>query len=186
MARAPFNKLAVHSYSIIPHPQPKLPLVIANFHFNSLRLRVVKRIAQRLAGNPIDFVPQDWMDSPRSALDGNVEVDGMLVSRIGREFYSKSVYGLGEVVGLHGGGAQILYGITALRDSFSSLMDCAPKPLFRFARARWKQIISYLEKEQGSMKALQQRVVQFPGDPRSLAYALFQTHVELRSQLPQP
>src|ERR1700675_2452034 len=49
----------VNAASIIPDPYPKLPLVIADIHFDPARPCVAKCIAQRLPCNPVDFVPED-------------------------------------------------------------------------------------------------------------------------------
>ena len=49
-----------------------------------------------------------------------------------------------------------------------------------------QQVNASLEMQQNSMEALQQRVVQIASDAGPLADALFQAHVELPRQLPQP
>ena len=47
-------------------------------------------------------------------------------------------------------------------------------------------IANRLKAEDETLKTLQERVVQVASNPRALAYAFFQTHVELRRQLPHP
>src|SRR6266581_3445249 len=59
--------LRVNALSIIPYPHPKLPFVIADFHFDPLRLCVLEGIAHGLAGYPVDFVPQDRMEALRGS-----------------------------------------------------------------------------------------------------------------------
>ena len=49
------------------HPQPELPLVVVDLHFDPPRAGVPERIAQRLGGDPVDFVPQDRSQIPRRA-----------------------------------------------------------------------------------------------------------------------
>src|SRR4029077_2606264 len=56
------QKLRVNALPIIPDPQPKLLLVIPNFHLDPLRMCVVQCIAQCFPSNPVDFVSQYRME----------------------------------------------------------------------------------------------------------------------------
>ncbi len=70
MSGAPIcsKNFGINPFSVIPNTQPKLPVVIVDFNFDLLRLRMPKCIPQRLACNPINFVPMDRMEILRCAL----------------------------------------------------------------------------------------------------------------------
>src|SRR6266436_4257221 len=59
------QKLRVNTLSIIPDPQTKLPFVVAEFHFDPPRLRVLKGVTHSFARTPLDFVAKDRMEIPR-------------------------------------------------------------------------------------------------------------------------
>ena len=97
------KNLRVDALPVIPDPQAKLPFVIVDFHFDLPRLSVPRGIAQRLAGNPVDFVADDRMQVPRRAFYLHPQDGGIPVSFIGCEFFSESADGQGKVVGDHRG-----------------------------------------------------------------------------------
>jgi hypothetical protein len=51
MSGAPFfiKELGVHTLPVIPDPQPKLPFLVPDFHFDLPRLCVPEGVAHRLA-----------------------------------------------------------------------------------------------------------------------------------------
>src|SRR6266700_6142606 len=53
-APASIQERRINALAVVPHPQPKLPLVVADFHFYSLRVCVSECITQRLASDPVD------------------------------------------------------------------------------------------------------------------------------------
>jgi len=55
------NHARVNAASIIPDSDPKLPVAIPDFHFDTPRPCVAKCIAQPFPCNPVDLVPQDRM-----------------------------------------------------------------------------------------------------------------------------
>src|SRR5262249_34068000 len=61
MARASACRedLRVDALSIVAESQPKLPFVVMDIHFDMPRAGVAECVAQRLARNPVDFVPYD-------------------------------------------------------------------------------------------------------------------------------
>ena len=77
--------LLIHAVSIIPHPQSKPPLVIMNFHFDPLRVRVPKCIAQRLCRNSIDFVADQRSEDTYCALHAH----GKKLGNSRSEFFSR-------------------------------------------------------------------------------------------------
>ncbi len=162
------QKLRVNPLTIVPHPQPKLPFVIPDFHFDPLRLCVLESIAHCLAGNPIDFVSQYRTEVPRRPFHPHMKLGSIRVRFAARQFFSQSVYRQREVVGHHRRGAQPLYGIPALGNRLSCLIDSARECFLGLVRTRWEQVIGTLETEQHPVKTLQQRIVQLAGDSHSL------------------
>ena len=49
----------IDTFSMVPHAQSKLLIVIADFNLNLPGLGVLKRVPQRLSGNPVNFVTKD-------------------------------------------------------------------------------------------------------------------------------
>ena len=69
--------LRIDSRSVIADSQPELTFIIADFHFDLVRLCVAEGIAHRLTCDPIDFVPKDRMKIPRPALHGHTKYGGI-------------------------------------------------------------------------------------------------------------
>ena len=63
----------INAFSIVPHPQSELLIVIADFDFDLLCLGVAKRVPQRFGGNLVDLVSKDRMQISRLALNGDTE-----------------------------------------------------------------------------------------------------------------
>jgi hypothetical protein len=178
-ARMLAKNLRVNPLSVVPDTQPKLSCVIVDFHFDLSRLCVAECIAQGLACNPVDFVPQNWMEVSRRAFYCHTEKGGIRDRSVGLEFFSESAYGHGKVVGLDRGGAQPLHSIPALGDRLGRLIDSALETLFGFDRALREQVSSSLKAEHQSMKALQQSIVQIPSDSCPFVDACFKPYCEL-------
>jgi hypothetical protein len=87
-ARMLAKNLRVNPLSVVPDPQAKLSCVIVDFDFDLSRLCVAECIAQGLACNPVDFVPQNWMEVSRRAFYCHTEKGGIRDRSIGREFFS--------------------------------------------------------------------------------------------------
>ena len=78
----------VNAPSVISNAHPEMPVVVPDFHVDSLRLCMTKRIAHRFAGDSIDLVAEDWLEVAWSALDLYAEDDGRLVGFLSREIRS--------------------------------------------------------------------------------------------------
>jgi hypothetical protein len=52
----------IDTFSIVPHAQSRLLIVIADFNFDLPGLGVLKRVPQRLSGNPVNFLTQDGLN----------------------------------------------------------------------------------------------------------------------------
>src|SRR6266849_4546026 len=84
-----------------PAPQPKLPFVIPDLHFDPPRHCVPERIAQCLPCNPVDLVSQNRMEVPRRPFHPHMKLGSIRVRSAAREFFSQSVDRQREVVGHH-------------------------------------------------------------------------------------
>src|SRR5216684_1755216 len=98
-APASIQDRRINALAVVPYPQPKLPLVVANFHFDPLRVRVAECITQRLTGNPVDFVPRQRSEIARHALHEHPAGGRILAGWSGCEFFSKGADRLGNVAG---------------------------------------------------------------------------------------
>ena len=73
-----------------------------------------------------------------------------------------------------------------LADSLPGLLDHVLERLLSFGRVIRDQIGNSLKLHQHRLKALQQGVVQFPGDARSLTDTFFHAYLKLPCQLAHP
>ena len=121
------------------------------FPLRSARLRVAEGVAQGLACDPIDFVPQDRMEIPRSCLPPVREHRRHPASpRFARKFCPSVVRAAGKIVGLDRGRAQPLYASRPSVIACSRLIDRRIQALFGFGDIRTisEQIRSRLKQEQ--------------------------------------
>ena len=63
----------INAFSIVPHPQSELLIVIADFNLDLPCLGVAKGIPQRFGSNFVDLVSEDGMQISRLALNGYTE-----------------------------------------------------------------------------------------------------------------
>src|SRR5262249_39937793 len=56
-ARASLKNFCVNALSVVPDVQPKLPLVVSDFHFDPARVCMPEGIANPLGSNPVDIIP---------------------------------------------------------------------------------------------------------------------------------
>src|SRR5208282_5398155 len=52
-------------FLVVPHAQTELLIVISDFNLDLPGLGVAEGVAERLSGNPVDFVAQNGMQIPR-------------------------------------------------------------------------------------------------------------------------
>src|SRR6267378_4535598 len=86
---------------IISDPQPKLPFVIPDFHFDPLRLCVLKGIAHCFSCDPVDFISEDWMEIPRGSFNLHAKLGCIWVCFTGREFLTQSINRQRKIAGHH-------------------------------------------------------------------------------------
>src|SRR6516165_5593433 len=105
MSGAPLiiKELGVHTFPVIPEPQPKLPFLVLDFHLDLPRLCVPEGVAHRLARNPVDFIAEYRMEVTRRAFHLDTKESGVMIGFIGRELFSESAYGQRKIVGHHRG-----------------------------------------------------------------------------------
>src|SRR5215469_1298041 len=73
-AAARLQNLRINSFTVVPDAHPQLALVITDFDVNPSRARVVKRIADPLAGDAVHLVPQDRVQIARLTFHLDAEV----------------------------------------------------------------------------------------------------------------
>src|SRR5712671_7002488 len=91
--------LRVNALSVISDPQPKLPFVIPDFHFDPLRLCVLEGIAQCFRCDPVNFVSDDQMEILRGSFNIHVKLGGIWVRFTRSEFLTQSVYRQRKIAG---------------------------------------------------------------------------------------
>jgi hypothetical protein len=89
----------INAFSIVPHAQSKLLIVIADFDLNLPCPGVLKRVPQGFASDPVNLVTENRMQISRLALNGDSE-SRSLGGRVGCKFFSKRTYGEREIVAL--------------------------------------------------------------------------------------
>src|SRR5579871_1810633 len=122
-ASALFQDLSIDPLSIVPHSQPKLPLVVVNVHFDSFGRGVPKGITQCLPGDPIDFVPEDRSEPPGCAFFVYAKIGRWPLAISRGKSLAERADRAGKVFGSHRGGAQSLHRIAALRDRLPCLFN---------------------------------------------------------------
>src|SRR5258708_4574267 len=122
----------VNALSIVLDPQAKLAWVVADFHFDPRRVRVSKGIAQRLGGNPVDFVADERNEIPWCAFDLYPKLGTLRAGLIGSESFSELADRRGKVVGDHRRRAQGLHRIPALGKRLPGLLDDSLQRLLGF------------------------------------------------------
>ena len=70
----------IHAFSVVPHAQSELLIVIADFNFYLLCLGVLKGVPQRFGSDFVDFVTKDRMEVSRLALNRYAESCGSMIA----------------------------------------------------------------------------------------------------------
>src|SRR5208283_2445285 len=162
----PFTSLSVKNlrlnpFSIVPNANPEMFFVVADFNLYALRCRMPEGIAQRLRGQSVHFVPQDWMQSARRTFHYHLKGSGSLpVSP--RQFLSNSPNSYGKVVLLHRGHAQALHRIPPLADRLRCLIGYGFQCFAGIDRTLRQLVNSSLKQRQERLKTLQQSIVKLP------------------------
>ena len=68
----------INAFSIVPHAQSELLIVIADFNFDLPCLSVAKGVPQRFGSNFVDLVSEDGMQISRLALNRDAECRSMV------------------------------------------------------------------------------------------------------------
>src|SRR6516225_8811749 len=136
------------------------------FGFDSARLGVLKRIAQRLLGNAKNLRIHPGVQLLRRAFNNNSVIRRMIcrLRILFGELSHHFVDSLCDVRALRVGAADILDGVATLSESSIRVIECVLKNCFGFLWAIGQKIVGGLEAEHESLEALQQRVMQFLRD----------------------
>ncbi len=144
-----------------------------------LGARMLERIDHRLTADPVDLVPDGGVERARLPLTDDAEIDSFL--RV--QLLADSREGLFEIVVLAAGRTQP-------SDCIASLFDHTPHQLEHPAQAllvwpfRRHMVYRNVELHRRAQKTLQQRVVQFLRDARSLRQPLLELKLQPRPHLP--
>ena len=80
LRRLTLDHALVDTAAVVCDTETKLTLVEANLHPDTARLRMVKRVAQGLDGNPVDLELHDWPQRLRCALGVDLDARRHLLS----------------------------------------------------------------------------------------------------------
>jgi hypothetical protein len=154
---------------------------IGHLDFDRVRTRVTSRVRQRLATDAIDLVANQRMHRHGLALDDDPESRPVANT----EFVRRGGQRILQVVDAASRRAQAADGMPPI---FDDPIEQFPNEgqfvsrgqLFRYVRRR------HMQMHRRADDALQQRVVQFLGNPRPLAKAFVKAQVQLTFELHQP
>src|SRR5260370_29700662 len=68
VAASTIQNLWINAVTVIANAQAELGGAVIDLHFDMIGVGVAEGVAQRLAGNPIDFIPDHWIEGLRAAL----------------------------------------------------------------------------------------------------------------------
>src|SRR5262249_52852560 len=172
--------------AVVADAQFELPVVIPKLHFNATGACVPERIAQGLARNPVDIVPDDRTQRARHTSGGDLDTRRRLVRIVdgsrGELFAQRAKRG-GEIVHLRRRRAEVLDGVTSFPHRPRAMPERSLQSVFGFRRSIGKDVGRALKPKHDAVKALQQRIVQLARDARPLVYARLQLRVECTRDL---
>src|SRR5712691_11264437 len=185
--RSLIGNLRINSTPVVSNMQKKLGITVGNPRFNLLRSGMAERVSQRLARNSIDFIAQNGIELSLFPFYQHAHARSGAVAALRGQFLAQCRQRLRYVAVANHRLAQVRDRIPAFRDCLVSALQSDVERLNGFGGiAPGKHGPHRLQAEHQSLKTLQQRIVQVPRDARPLIDALFQTHIELLRQLPQP
>src|SRR5579863_1475101 len=170
--------MRIDSNSVVAHRDPKLSARIFDFYFDSVRTCVYKCIHQYLAANAVDFVTDHWPQRTRNTVGNQAEV-GFTVEE---KFLPQSREGRLEALVIHFRCAQPAECISAffsdrthqLKNSFQERLG---------GRIRGELVFCDVKLESGAQNTLQQGVMEFLRNPRTLGEPLLETNTQSVRQL---
>ena len=172
----------IDALSIVTHAQSELLVVVADLDLDPPGLRMPEGVPKCFRSNLVDLVTNDRVQISRLALRrrrGMREAGRALAS-----VASSSPRVLIATARSLRSTVDARKPCTASRPSVIAFAACSNRTiqfLLRLRRALRQQVRSSLEPQQQTVEALQQRVVQLPGDPCALSDARLQRHLELRA-----
>ena len=177
--------LLIDALAIVTDPQAELLVVVADLSLDLPGVGVPERVAQGFRRDLVDLVTNDRAQISRVSLDADSKCRAASSTRSRRELVAKHPDCHREIVAFDGRRSQALHRVTAFGDRLRSVFNRTIQFLFRVCRALRQQVRRRLESQQQTVEALQQRVVQLPGDSCPLPNARLERHVELVMQLQQ-
>src|SRR6266403_6085070 len=185
--RSLIGNLRINPTPVVSNMQKKLGITVGNLRFDLLRSGMAERVSQRLAGDAIDFITKNGIELSFFPFHQHAHARRGAVAALRGQFLAQCRQRLRYVAVAHHRLAQVRDRIPAFHDCLVSALQSDVERLNGFGgSAPGKHVPHRLQAEHQSLKTLQQRIVQVPRDARPLIDALFQTHIELLCQLPQP
>src|SRR5271170_4419200 len=148
------------------------------FDFDTVRLCMHKCIQQSLAANAIDFIADQRPQWTRNTINNNAEISFVIEGK----FLSKPREGSLKALVARFGCAQPTQRISTF---FSDCTHQLQNPFQeRFGgRILWELVFRYIKLERGAQNTLQQRVMQFLRNPRTLGEPFLETNIQSFRQL---
>ena len=87
---AGFEHLGINAAPVVANAQAKLARIIDDFHFDPPGQRVPEGIAERLAGNPVDFVPDQRWKISRFSFHLHRKLSAICAALAGRDAFARA------------------------------------------------------------------------------------------------
>src|SRR5262249_9250785 len=147
------KNLWVNALSIVSDAQAKLSWVIPDFYFNPRRLCVQECVAQCLACNPVDIVPDKGSEFAGRAVHLNTKLGSFSVAMLGNQAFAKNDQCASKIVPNQRRGAHTLDRISTLGDRLPGLLDGRLQRLPDFGAIE-KHVSQSVELQQRALKTL--------------------------------
>src|SRR6266478_5429121 len=184
--RSLVGNLRINPTPVVSNMQKKLGITVCNLRFDLLRSGMAERVSQRLARNSIDFITQNGIELSLFPFYQHARARSGAVATLRGQFLAQCRQRLRYVAVAHDRLAQVRDCVPAFRDCLVSALQSDVERLNGFGgSAPGKQVTHRLQPEHQSLKALQQRIMEFASDARPLVDPCFQPCVELPRQLTQ-
>ena len=183
--RALLEDIGFDAFSIVANSQPEELTVIFDLGFNAGCSGVVESIAPDLARNPVHLVLKSRRQAPLCSFHDDLECRPLTLRIAGsRELFSCGRKQILQIACQRRVGTEALNCIPIFGDGFISFLDSLVERWDGLVRAIRKQVARCLKREHHALNALQERIVQFAGDPGTLIQARFGCHAVLPFHLP--
>ena len=178
LAPLPRQNRWIDAFSIVPHTKPELLIVIPDFNLDLPSRGMVKGVAERLSGNPVDFIAQNRMQIARLTFHGDAKCRSAVVGWISGQFLTQRVHRPCKVICFDRGGAQSLHRVPAFGDRLGGPINRSVQLFLCLHGALRQQLGNDLKPQHQPLEALKQGVMQFPRDACPLSHARLQVRAK--------